>query len=65
MHYFNSTAIHAASYNPATKVLRIWFTHGGHGYDYFSVPQSVFDALLTAPSAGQFFNHFIKEQYAA
>ncbi len=65
MQYLSSSAIHAVNYNPMSMVLTIWFTHGGHGYDYFGVPQSVFNGLLSAASAGEFFNLYIREQYAA
>ena len=65
MHYFNSSAIRAASYNPATGVLTLWFTSGVLGFDYYGVPISIFEGLLMAPSKGQYFNAYIRDQYAA
>jgi hypothetical protein len=65
MGYFNSTAIGSASYNPQTSTLTLWFTSGGQGYDYYKVPQHVYDGLLQAPSKGRYFNAYIREQYAA
>lgn len=65
MHYFSSTAVSAASYNPATGTLTLWFTSGGQGYDYYNVPRSVFEGLLGAPSKGGYFNAYIRDQYAA
>lgn len=65
MEYFNSTAIRSASYNPQTGTLTLWFTSGGQGYDYYNVPQHVYDGLLQAASNGQYFNAYIREQYAA
>jgi hypothetical protein len=65
MHHFNSTAISAASHNPTTGRLTIWFTSGGQGYDYFGVPDSVFQGLLQASSPGGYFNDYIRDQYAA
>lgn len=65
MHYFNSTAIHAAKYNPASMTLTIWFTSGSRGYDYYRVPMAIYLGLLNAPSAGQYFNDYIRDQYAA
>lgn len=65
MHYFNSTAIHAAAFNAATMTLTIWFTNSGRSYDYYNVPLDVWHGLISAGSAGGYFNHFIRDQYAA
>ena len=65
MKYLNSTAIHAVNYNAATKTLTIWFTSGGNGYDYYNVPDAVYYGLLRASSKGQYFNAYIRDQYAA
>lgn len=65
MEYIRSSAIWAASHNPATLTLTVWFTHGGHPYDYFGVPTSVYQGLLNTSSAGRYFNQHIRDQYAA
>lgn len=65
MHYYNSTAIRAASYNAATMTLTIWFTRSGRSYDYYNVPPQIWQRLQMASSAGEYFNHFIRDQYAA
>ena len=65
MHYLNSSAISAVNYNATTRTLTIWFTHGGHSYDYFGVPNAVYQGLLNASSKGAYFNAFIRDQYAA
>lgn len=65
MHYFNSSAVSAASYNGHTGTLTLWFTSGGQGYDYYRVPLHVFEGLLSAASKGAYFNAFIRDQYAA
>lgn len=65
MQHFNSTAVQAASYNPQTDTLTLWFTSGGQGYDYYNVPQHVYEGLLRAPSKGQYFNAYIRDRYAA
>jgi hypothetical protein len=65
MHYFNSTAVHAARYNTASGTLTLWFTSSGRGYDYYSVPPWVFAGLLSASSKGSYFNAYIRDQYAA
>lgn len=43
-------------------VLEIEFTDGGL-YRYLGVPESVFQGLLAAPSAGRFFHKWIKGRY--
>lgn len=65
MHYFNSTAVHSADYNLQTGTLRIWFTSSGQPYDYYNVPVHVWNGFTAASSAGTYFNHFIRDQYAA
>lgn len=56
----NSTAIQAVGYFGG--VLTIQFT-SGRTYDYFGVPEWIFLGLLAAPSAGAFYNRFIKGRY--
>lgn len=63
MVYFNSSAIDRAEYNEASHVLTIWFVESGGPYDYYGVPKWVWEGLLRAPSAGTYFNDYIKEQY--
>lgn len=64
MPYLNSTAIERVEYNPSTRVLQVWFVGSGGPYDYYGVPQHVYDGLLRAPSAGQYFNDNIRDQYS-
>lgn len=64
MPQFSSTAISRAEYNPQTRVLTIWFTQSGGPYEYFGVPQHVFDGLCNAASKGSYFNAFIRDQYS-
>ena len=65
MQFFSSTAIHAESYNRATGTLAIQFTSSGQWYDYFNVPDSIYQGLLMASSKGRYFNAYIRDQYAA
>ena len=65
MQYLNSSAIHAVSYNAATGTLTVQFTSSGQWYDYFNVPESVYQRLLAASSKGRYFNDYIRDQYAA
>jgi len=58
----NSSLIDRAAYDADSKLLCLRFIETGC-YFYFDVPQKLFDALCTAPSAGQFFNEHIKGRY--
>jgi hypothetical protein len=62
MRPLNSSAIPYAGYDEAARTLRLRYT-SGRTYDYFSVPASVWGALLTAESVGEFVNHEIKPRY--
>lgn len=42
--------------------LSIWFHESGR-YDYHGVPRSVYEAFLSAPSKGSFFNDKIRDRY--
>ncbi len=59
---FDSSAVERARYHPDTLTLDLWYA-GGDRYSYFEVPESVYRALLEAPSAGQFVNFEIKPNY--
>jgi hypothetical protein len=59
----SSTNLAAAGYDPATEILEIEFIKTGV-YQYFNVPQVIYDGLMQAPSAGQFFNANIKNAFA-
>jgi len=37
--------------------------HSGGVYQYFDVPQSIYDALMHASSHGSYFHRHIKDQY--
>lgn len=49
-------------YDAETQTLQIAFDDGGV-YHYHDVPDSIYQGLKTAPSAGQYFNTCIKEKY--
>lgn len=61
---FNSSAIRRAEYDPGTRVLKLWFTTSGGPYDYYGVPQHIFDGLCRASSKGTYFNDHIKDRYS-
>lgn len=56
----NSSAIEGVKYFPNKQYLDIIFT-SGTTYRYFSVPEGVFHGLISAPSAGLFFQDNIKD----
>jgi hypothetical protein len=61
---FDSSALVAASYDRANRILRLRFIKGDV-YDYQDVPEKVFSGLLVAHSTGQFFNTRIKPHFTA
>ena len=62
VHDLDSSAIARAAYDEAALTLDLWY-QGGDRYRYFDVPEDVFEALLAAPSAGEFVNREIKPAY--
>lgn len=50
------------SYDPEEETLTVDFPTGS--YDYHNVPPDVYNQLMTAPSRGQFFNQYIRDEYA-
>jgi len=60
MPYVRSSAISRIEWSNGT--LSIWFHESGK-YDYFGVPESVYNAFLEARSKGTFFNDRIRDRY--
>ena len=58
-----STAIRHVDYEAARRVLTVTFVTGRR-YVYTEVPRQVFEAFVTAPSKGTFFNAEIRDAYA-
>ncbi|WP_295363413.1 KTSC domain-containing protein [uncultured Pseudoramibacter sp.] len=56
-----SSNIVAVGYDSQRRTLRVQFHNGT--YDYDNVPESVYYALLNAPSKGKHFSRFIKGHY--
>jgi hypothetical protein len=61
-HEFASSAIDRALYDETSSTLDIWYK-GGDRYRYFDVPIAVYQALLSAASAGEYVNREIKPRY--
>jgi KTSC domain len=63
----NRIAVHSrtfasAGYDDPSATMELEFVDG-RVYRYFVVPRSVFDALVTADSVGQFFQEHIRDVY--
>ncbi len=63
MDFPRSTVISTADYDPERRALDITF-RTGRRYTYFAVPEQVFDALVAASSAGEYFNTYIRDHYS-
>ena len=57
-----SSTIRNVGYDAGAMTLEVEFLNE-RVYQYFDVPQQVFDGLMTAPSVGEFFNANIKNVY--
>lgn len=58
----SSSNLRRCAYDIETETLQIQF-QSGKVYSYQGVPASVYNGLLEATSAGQFFNSSIKDVY--
>ena len=58
----SSSNLHSVGYNPTTETLEIKF-HKSGVYQYFNVPNSIYDKLMSASSKGTFFDNHIKERF--
>lgn len=59
----NSTNLASVGYNPSSETLEVEFKNQSV-YEYYNVPQFMFDQLIQASSPGTFFNTNIKNAYA-
>ncbi len=57
-----SSNIAGFGYDAGSRVLTVEFKSGGR-YEYFDVPSTVFEAMKSAPSKGQFLAQSIKGQF--
>jgi hypothetical protein len=60
----NSSAIVAADYDSASRLLYLWFPNNGP-YTFYGVPESIFYGLISASSAGSYYNSHIRGRYTA
>jgi hypothetical protein len=57
-----SSNIKSIGYDPKSETLEIGF-HSGDIYQYFDVPESIFNSLMSASSHGSYFHKYIKDKY--
>lgn len=57
-----SKAITAIGYDAGTKQMRIRFQQG-HSYDFYNVPLSIHNGLISAVSKGAYYNQHIRDRY--
>ena len=63
MIYLNSSAILCVDYDAWSQVLSIQFTSGVIFYSFYGVPVEVYYSLISASSAGKYYNHYIRGRY--
>lgn len=59
----NSSNIDLIGYDPNSMVLEIAFLSGGT-YQYFNVPKSIFEGIMSAASHGSYFHQHVKDKYS-
>lgn len=62
MTYVSSSNLVAVGYDELSMTLRVQFNSGT--YDYYNVPKSIFDGLLSAPSKGSYHHTYIKNSFS-
>lgn len=58
----SSSNIAAIGYDESSETLGIQFLNGGE-YEYYNVPDTEHDGLMSASSHGRYFNDRIKDRY--
>jgi hypothetical protein len=58
----DSSSIARFCYEERKHVLVVEFKHGA-AYNYYDVPQRVFEQMIAAPSKGRFFLKNVREEY--
>jgi hypothetical protein len=57
-----SSNVQSIGYEPQSQTLEVEFLEGTI-YQYYGVPQNMYDQLMREPSKGRFLNTYIKNQY--
>ena len=58
----DSSTILSIGYEPSSETLEIEFKNGGI-YQYYNVPQTIYQQLMEAASKGQFFHTYIRNAF--
>lgn len=58
-----SSNIRSIGYDGQTQTLEVEFLDGAV-YQYYGVPENIYDQIMRAQSKGQFLNAYIRDQYA-
>jgi hypothetical protein len=58
-----SSNVRSVGYDVVTETLEVEFLNGGV-YQYYNVPQLMYEQMMNATSKGQFLNTYVKNQYA-
>ena len=56
----SSSNLKAVGYDSESKTLQIEFLSGGL-YEYYNVPESIYNGLMSASSHGSYFDKYIKK----
>jgi hypothetical protein len=57
-----SSNIISVGYDPGSETLEVEFQNG-FIYQYYNVPQGIYDAFIAAPSKGQFLAYQIRDRF--
>ena len=60
--FFDSSALNAAAYIPAERLLYLEF-HTGERYRYFDFPPEQYQDFLAAESKGTYFGQYIRDRF--
>ena len=58
----SSSNVKSVGYDGQTNTLEVEF-HSGHVYQYYGVPERVYDEMMRAPSKGQFLHLEVRNGY--
>jgi hypothetical protein len=58
-----SSNVQSVGYEPQSGTLEVEFVVGTI-YQYYGVPQNIYEQFMREPSKGRFLNTYIKNQYA-
>ena len=58
----SSSNIRSIGYDPEDETLEVEFVNGGI-YQYFGVPQQLYERFMAASSKGQFFSAHIRDKF--